>query len=82
MANEQQGIYLSLQDKKQVDLDQVFDASQIQSIIYDVEDEEFYMLCNMLNGQTGFYLFKFAQDDPHNYAIITTWRNNLNIGDS
>jgi hypothetical protein len=82
VANDEDGIYINLEKKTTIDLDEIYDVKEIQSIIYDAEDEEFYFLCNIRNGITGFYLIKFPQDDPTNFVSITSWRNNLDIGDS
>jgi len=64
VANDHDAIYVNLNTRNLTDLDCAFDIKQIQSIIYDVEEEEFYFLCNMKSGVTGFYLLKFPQDDP------------------
>jgi len=41
------------------DLDELFEIMAIKEIIYDNEDEDFYLLCNQKNGVIGFFLIKF-----------------------
>ena len=43
----------------------------IKAVIYDIEDEDFYLLCNENKGIIGFFLIKFNQKDPKNYVFLT-----------
>lgn len=56
--------------------------NNIKSIIYDAEETDFYFLCNWKEGETGFFLIKFSEEDPTKKVFLTMWRHNLDIGDS
>jgi hypothetical protein len=47
-----------------------------------MEDQEFYFLCNYKEGNLGFFLIRFPQDDPTKRVFLTMWRHNLDIGDA
>ena len=81
-ANDVDGIYIDFEKRTTMDLDDLFQSQAIKSVIYDLEDREFYFLCNEKNGNIGFFLIKFAWDDPKNFVFLTMWRHNLNVGDA
>ena len=65
-----------------VDFNELYGVQSIKSILYDREDEAFYLLCNKKNGFIGFYLYKFSERNPKDFTILTSWRHNLSIGDA
>lgn len=82
VANDIDGIYINFDDQTTMDLDDLFQSQAIKSVIYDIEDQEFYFLCNEKNGVIGFFLIKFNWDNPRKFVFITMWRHNLNVGDA
>ena len=46
IASKSDGLYCNLRDKEQMDLDQLYDISSIKEIIYDHEENIFYILAN------------------------------------
>jgi len=68
--------------KNEIDLDQAFNITDIKSILYDEEDEEFYLLANRSGGIIGFYLMKFPVNDPLKLQNLTMWKHNLDIDDA
>jgi hypothetical protein len=77
-----QSLYVDMEMRRFVDLDELFGVQGIKSVIYDREDEAFYLLCNKMNGALGLYLIMFEERQPENHKIITSWRHNLSIGDT
>ena len=59
----------------------IFKINEIRTILYDEEDEEFYLVANKKNELLGFFVIKFKFDDPTKFEEITVWRNKLQIGD-
>jgi hypothetical protein len=82
VSNDKDGIYCDLEAGVTLDLDDLFQAQEIRAIIFDIEEEEFYVLCNERNGESGFFLIKFEDRQPKNFVYLTMWRNNLEIGDA
>ena len=52
----------------------------IKCVIYDDEDENFYLLCNKKEETLGFFLIKFSKSDPKDFLFVTMVRHNLDIG--
>ena len=46
IASAEDGVYVDLIKKSEVDLDQKFEINCIKEIIHDEEDEVFYILAN------------------------------------
>lgn len=71
IASALDGVYINLKKKQYVDLDELYSIDQIRSIIYDAEDEEFYILTNCKEEKIGFYLLKYPKDDPTKSVYLT-----------
>ena len=71
IASKNDGIWVDLNNHKEVDLDEQFHINQILDIIYDTEAKEFYLLCNRRHGKIGFYLVKFSLSDPRKFRFMT-----------
>lgn len=54
-----------------IDLDELYNIDQIRSVIYDAEDEEFYVLVNSKDEKIGFYLVKYPREDPTKRVYLT-----------
>jgi len=65
-----------------VDIDELYKINCIKQIIYDIEDQNFYILANKFERNHGFYIVKFSEDDPKGYKFIMKVKNNLDIGDA
>ena len=79
MASINDGIWVNIDSKEEVDLDMLFHVSDIRCIVYDSEDEKFYMIANRHKEIIGFYLIRFDAYDPEKFEFITTWVHNLDI---
>ena len=82
IASAVDGIYINRKKNQYVDLDELYTIDCIRSVIYDAEDEEFYILTNCKEEKMGFYLLKFPREDPTKSVYLTQWQHNLDIGDA
>lgn len=64
-----------------MDLDELFGVSDIRSIVFDHDDNVFYMIANRKAGVIGFYLIRFDAENPLSFDFLTTWKHNLDIDD-
>lgn len=71
IASSADGIWVDLNTHKEIDLDELFKINSILEIIYDSEAKEFYLLCNRRFDKIGFYLVKFALNDPKTFKFMT-----------
>ena len=60
----------------------MYNIDEVRQLIYDLEEEEFYILTNKKEENMGFFLLKFPKEDPTNNIYLTNWEHNLDIGDS
>ena len=65
-----------------IDIDELFNVLAIQCIIYDHEDQSFYLLANKKDGFVGFFLIKYNAKNPAVHSPVTMWKSLLEIGDS
>ena len=71
LASTNDGIWYSEIEDKEIDLDDLYKVDNIKDICFDEEDKEFYFLSNKKNGAIGFFLVKFAEHDPNDFADMT-----------
>ena len=74
--------WISLDEKCDVDLNDLYRISLVLSLLYDPEDECFYILANKEGDSIGIYLVKFYVNHPGKFKFITMWRHLLDIGDA
>ena len=70
--------------KTVIDLDDSFKICHIKQIIYDVDDQAFYILSNKHKKRFGIYLIRFDEDEPtnKNKKFLLKVKNKLEIGDA
>ena len=71
IASTDDGIWVDLDQDREVDLDRLYKIRNILDIIYDTETKAFYMLSNRRYGKIGFFLVKFKADEPKKYNYMT-----------
>ena len=71
IASALDGIYINMKKNQYIDLDELYGIDQIRSVIYDIEDEEFYILANCKSEKIGFYLLKYPKEDPTKSVYLT-----------
>lgn len=78
------GIYVDVSGTKPVaiDIDETFEIGAIKEIIYDVEDQLFYICCNKYKGRLGFYVVSFNEKSTDSRTFLLKWKNKLDLGDA
>jgi hypothetical protein len=56
IASDKDGIYQNLKNNFHADLDNEFKIGRIKQIIYDIENQVFYILANKYKRKIGMYL--------------------------
>jgi hypothetical protein len=51
-------------------------------IIFDSDDDIFYILTNKYEEKLGFFVLKIKEDNPFNCSFLIKWKNKLDIGDT
>lgn len=87
MSSVTDGIYIDVTEKDkskhvEIDLDSLYNISQISEIMYDEDDEVFYILTNKFDEKLGFFVIRFQVKNPHLYNFLIKWKNKLDIGDT
>lgn len=81
IASAEDGIYLDITKKQEVDLDEKFQIGSIKEIIHDEDDGVFYILANKYEQKLGFFLIKMDAENPDQHRFLTKYKNKLDIGD-
>jgi hypothetical protein len=81
-ASPQDGIFLDLAKKKEIDLDELYQIGCMKEIIYDHEDGVFYILANKFEEKLGFFIIRMNEKNPSEHTFLTKWKNKLDLGDA
>lgn len=68
--------------QKETDIDEYYNISAIKEIVYDNEDQVFYVLCNKYSEKLGFFVLKMSESNPKEANFLIKWKNKLDIGDT
>ena len=68
--------------KKETDLDELYNISNIKEMIYENSDKQFYLLTNSYQEKIGLFLIRFDLNDPKIFKFILKWKNKLDIADA
>ena len=82
VSSPDDGIYYKFNAKEFIDLDIKFKIGSINTIVYDNEEQHFYMLANKFNEKLGFYLIQFEEENPSNHKFFMKYHNKLDIGNA
>ena len=63
-------------------MDEIFNLEVVRDMIYDEEDQMYYMLANKYDGKLGQFVVRFDEDDPKKFQFLLRVKNKLDIGDS
>ena len=63
-------------------MDELFDINCIKEIIFDQEDEVFYLLVNKYQEKLGLFMIRFSMHDPSVFTFFIKWKNKLDIADA
>jgi hypothetical protein len=73
---------VSLKERIDVDINNVYNITNIVSLLYDNEEDCFYILSNKEGESIGIFLTKFYALTPGKFRFITMWRHLLQVGDA
>ena len=82
ISSAEDGVYVDMVSKQEIDLDDKFDIGCIKEIIHDDEDSVFYVLANKYEEKLGFFLIKMHESRVNEYSFLTKYKNKLDIGDA
>lgn len=82
ISSPDDGVYIDLNERSEIDLDDKFNIGCIKEIIHDQEDGVFYILANKYDEKLGFFLLRMDDKDPENHRFLTKYKNKLDIGDA
>lgn len=63
-ASQEDGIYVDTSTGFEYDLDKEYEISVIKEIVYDEEDQLFYLLANKYMEKLGFFVLKIKEGSP------------------
>ena len=64
VASTHDGYWVDLKKLYDIDIDELFNVLAINQVIYDSEDQDFYVLANKKDGKVGFFLIKYNARNP------------------
>ena len=76
------GIYVDIESRKEHDIDNEYNISNISEVIFDHEDRCFYILANKYQEKLGFFVLRMYEDDPTKSKFLIKFKNKLDIGDA
>tara|TARA_B110000285_G_C15135793_1_gene626806 strand:+ start:1683 stop:2189 length:507 start_codon:yes stop_codon:yes gene_type:complete len=80
--SSQDVLYVDMEKKLEIDLDEREGISIILNIIRSNDDKHFYILANKKNEMLGYYLFDVSINNPvEESQYLINWNNKLNISD-
>ena len=60
----------------------MYQTSQIEQILYDQEDQVFYLLANKYKGKLGLFVVRLIELNPNKYKFLLKIKNKLDVGDA
>lgn len=63
-ASQEDGLYVDTSTNYEYDLDREYEISVIKEIVYDEEDQLFYLLANKYMEKLGFFVLKIKEGSP------------------
>jgi hypothetical protein len=82
IASTMDGIYYNLATEAWLDLDELYDISNIKEIVHDAESLSFYLLANKFQGKSGVFLIKLHELNPKKFNFFLKYKTKLDIADA
>ena len=79
LASMNDALWYSEHNHEEVDIDLLLEIDIIKCLIFDEEDNEFYILSNKKKGLIGFFLTTFHEGNPYDHTDLTMIKNRLDI---
>lgn len=74
--------YVNMKLNQEVELNNEYSIDVIKEVLYDNEDQHFYILANKYEEKLGFYVMRLEVQDPYKIKYLIKWKNKLDIGDT
>lgn len=83
IASPEDGFHIDLKKKSGVEtnISKHFEVDAIKEVIYDQEENNYYILANKFEEKLGFFILRLGEKDPTNSQFLIKWKNKLDIGD-
>lgn len=85
LSSPEDGIIVDLNSKediKEKDIQAGDNINEINSLTYEAEDENFYVMCNKYREQLGFFILKIHSKPPYRSTFLIKWKSKLDISDT
>jgi hypothetical protein len=83
IASPEDGFHINLKKKNNIEtnISKHYEIDAIKEVIYDQEENQYYILSNKFEEKLGFFVLKLSEKDPMNSQFLIKWKNKLDIGD-
>ena len=84
VASTNDGRYMDIRNKREVDMDVVYELNWLRDVIYDDDMDTFYVLANKLQGKKGIFLLRIRKDEETQECqgeFVLRFGTDLEIGD-
>ena len=81
VSSNEDALFVNLENKTEIDIDQQYGLQKIKDIEYDEEDKIFYVSSNMYMNKFGVYIQRIYEDEPTIESKVIKWHTRLEIGD-
>jgi len=65
VASPQDCLYIDIKKNVEVDMDDEHHLKNFNTILFDAEDNQIYIIANKLRGNLGFFILRLEADDPY-----------------
>jgi hypothetical protein len=79
VASDEHCNYIDLKTRCEFYIDEELGVQAVKGIVHYEEDKKFYVVCNQMKGDLGFYLIEFDEENPKNHKILTSLVTRLEL---
>ena len=65
VASPKDCLYIDVKRKIEVDIDDEHNLKNFNTVLFDAEDNQIYIIANKLYGELGFYILRLDGNDPY-----------------
>lgn len=83
IASPEDGFHINLgkASQKETNISKDYEIDAIKEVIYDGEENKYYILSNKFEEKLGFFILKISEKDTKESQFLIKWKNKLDIGD-
>ena len=82
VAETKDAIFYDIKKNVAIDLDDKYDIKAIKQVVYDYEDQVFYLMANRYKEKLGFFVIVFHEENPDDFHFLIKIKNQLDISDA